>query len=52
MMVGQAYYLEVSLEGRVGNVVDLERVLHFSILLFINQHHGVDERVHSRQLQV
>lgn len=52
-------YLEEPLEGRVGDVVDLENVLLLvivTILLVIitifNQHHGVNEGVHSRQLGV
>lgn len=52
-------YLEEPLEGRVGDVVDLENVLLLAmvtILLIIvtifNQHHGVNEGVHSRQLGV
>lgn len=45
-------YLEVPLELRVGKVVDLEHVLLFSIFIFLYQHHGVNERVHSRQLGI
>lgn len=47
-------YLEVPLEGGVGKVVHLKHVLLVSIIvaLLLYQHHGVNERVHSRQLLV
>lgn len=46
------HYLEEPLEGRIGDVVDLENVLLLAIVNIFNQHHGVDEGVHSRQLGV
>lgn len=45
-------YLEVPLEGRVGNAMGLEQVSLFSVLIIFYQHHGVNQRVHSRQLSI